>query len=383
MRGAVTVVDANLLTWLLLAIVAFSFFQGIRRGAPGSARQLASFLTGSALTLASVVVAAIAAAAASPRAQSWLAERSITRPEADASFLAQFGYTVLAGLRDLPLFRFAAIFLALYALIRLAAGLVVRGLAVAVRLPAPDPAASAGGTASRIAGAAIGTALGAGRALLLTAALFGYCALFPQGPFTDYVQQSGLYREVASQVIRPAAGDLLEQRLPVFAKAMSAELDQLWQKRYDLIDADLPDDIVLAAKTVTEGKNGDEEKARALYDWVGSRIAYDNDKVEAYEKRGEWREQNPETTFETRKGVCIDYARLYAAMARSAGLEVRVVTGLGYDGRGGYGAHAWNEVHVREEQRWIPLDSTWANTGDWFDSPGFADTHIRQGGLTG
>src|SRR5690606_494639 len=107
----------------------------------------------------------------------------------------------------------------------------------------------------------------------------------------------------------------------------------------------------------------------------------DDDKVIAYEEFGEWREQDPMMTFQTRKGVCIDYARLYASMARAVDLDVRVVTGLGYDGRGGYGPHAWNEVYSTSEQRWISLDPTWARTGDWFDRPGFSDTHIRQGGL--
>jgi transglutaminase-like putative cysteine protease len=195
---------------------------------------------------------------------------------------------------------------------------------------------------------------------------------------TDYIQQSGLYREVASQVIRPATGTLLEKRLPVFAQAMTSELDQLWQRRYDVIDAELPKDIVAAAVSVTDGQTRDETKARVLYNWVGSRITYDNDKVKAYEEQGDWWEQNPEQTFKTRRGVCIDYARLYAAMARAVKLDVRVVTGLGYDGRGGYGPHAWNEVYLAEQKRWISLDSTWAKTGNWFDSPGFTDTHIRQ-----
>jgi len=56
---------------------------------------------------------------------------------------------------------------------------------------------------------------------------------------------------------------------------------------------------------------------------------------------------------------------------------VRVVTGLGYDGQGGYGPHAWNEVFLSEQNRWVPLDTTWAKTGNWFDPPKFQDTHIR------
>ncbi|MFC5702897.1 transglutaminase family protein [Cohnella faecalis] len=368
--------DANLVTVALVAIVAVSLLQGVWRGASGSAKQLFFFLTSAIVAVAAIVVAAWGASTASPVLQAYLAEHGMERPAADASYFAQLAYTVVSGLRDFPLFRFAALFLLLYAALRLLTGFMVRILAGVGSIPMA--LLPSGGSVSRTVGGAIGAALGAGRALLFTALLFGYCALWPQGPMTDYIQQSGLYREAAAQIIRPAAGVLLEERLPVFAKAMTGELDQLWQRRYDVIDAELPDDIVNAAKSVTEGKTGDEAKAVALYDWVGSRIVYDDDKVTAYEERNEWREQNPEQTFATRKGVCIDYARLYAAMARSVGLDARVVTGLGYDGQGGYGPHAWNEVYLQERQAWVPLDPTWAKTGDWFDPPRFADTHIRQ-----
>ncbi|XID95807.1 transglutaminase domain-containing protein [Paenibacillaceae bacterium WGS1546] len=382
MLGAWNVFDANAVSWMLLAIIGFSVYGGFKRGASGSARRLGSFVFGAVAAVLSVAAAALAAAALSPRLQIWLAERAPARPEADASSLAQFGYTALSGLRDLPLLRFAVLFLLIHIAIRLIVGLATSLLGFS-GVWAVESDRRSGGAASRAVGGALGAALGAGRALIVTAVLFAYCALFPNGPLADYIQQSGLYREVATQVLQPATGRLIEKQLPVFAQAMSNELDQLWQKRYDIIDAELPDDIVQAALAVTEGRTGDEEKARALYEWVGTRIQYDDEKVAAYEQRGEWREQNPETTFATRKGVCIDYSRLYAAMARAVGLEARVVTGLGYDGRGGYGAHAWNEVYLSEQGRWAPLDSTWAKAGDWFDSPGFADTHIRQGGLTG
>ncbi len=364
-----------------MIVVAFSLIQGIRQGASGSAKQLLFFLVNAVVAVISVILSAMAAAKISSYLQEWLTEQNIIRPDAGASFVTQFGYTVMSGLRDLPLFRFAALFLICYMIIRVLTGFAVRIMASVISFP--FAIVPTGGTVSRMIGGVIGTALGSGRAVLFTAVLFAYCALLPQGPMTDYIQQSGLYREVAAQVIRPATGTLLEERLPVFAQAMTDELDQLWQRRYDVIDADIPADIVNAAISVTEGQSGDEAKARALYDWVGSRIEYDHDKVRAYEEQGDWREQNPEHTFTTRRGVCIDYARLYAAMARSVDLDVKVVTGLGYNGRGGYGPHAWNEVYLAKQQRWVPLDSTWARSGNWFDSPGFSDTHIRQGGMNG
>jgi transglutaminase-like putative cysteine protease len=376
-----TVFDSNLVTWIILVVVGFSLVQGFRRGATGSVKQLLFFLVSAIVSIIAIILSAVAASSVSPNFKAWLIEQNIARPKTEASFFAQFGYTALSGLRDLPLFRFSALFLVFHTIIRLLTGVATRIVASVISFP--FSILPTGGKISRSIGGLIGTILGTGRALLFTAVLFAYCALFPQGPMTDYIQQSSLYREVAVQVIRPATGNLLEKKLPVFAQAMTIELNQMWQKRYDVIDADLPNDIVQAAASITKGKSDDEAKARALYDWVGSTISYDNDKVTAYEEKGVWREQNPEHTFATRKGVCIDYARLYAAMARSVNLDVRVVTGRGYDGRGGYGPHAWNEVYLMERQKWIPLDSTWAKTGNWFDSPGFSETHIRQGGLPG
>ncbi|MNO08918.1 Transglutaminase-like superfamily protein [compost metagenome] len=65
-------------------------------------------------------------------------------------------------------------------------------------------------------------------------------------------------------------------------------------------------------------------------------------------------------------------------MARSQGLQVRVVTGQGYDGQGGSGPHAWNEVYITDRQAWIPLDSTWAVSGDWFNPKDFDKTHVKE-----
>lgn len=148
------------------------------------------------------------------------------------------------------------------------------------------------------------------------------------------------------------------------------------QRKYEVVDSHIPDDIEQAAADITAGARSDEEKARKLYDWIGSRVQYDWDKAKQYETKRVWKEQSPQDTFASKQGVCIDYARLYAVMARSVDVKVKVVTGLGYNGQGGYGPHAWNEVWLSEEQRWIPLDATWASSGDWFNPPDFAKTHV-------
>lgn len=368
--------DANVVTWIMLLIVAISLLHGIRRGASGSAKHLLSFLLGAILTVAAIAASALLASALSPRLQQWLSRYTEAQQTTDHHVWAQVWHTVLASLRDLPLLRFSVLFFLIYLMCRLLAGLIAGALTTVAVLPLSILPAK--GSLGHLIGGSIGAVLGTGRMLLFTAVLFAYCAIFPRAQVTDYIEQSGLYREVAAQVIEPAAGTILGDELPVFAQAFNEELGQLWQRRYDVIDANLPQDIVAAAASVTEGMTSDEQKAKALYDWVGSRVSYDNDKANAYIDHGEWREQDPEETFTTRKGVCIDYARLYAAMARAVGLQARVVTGLGYDGRGGYGPHAWNEAYVEEQQRWVPLDATWAQAGNWFDVAGFADTHIEQ-----
>jgi transglutaminase-like putative cysteine protease len=225
----------------------------------------------------------------------------------------------------------------------------------------------------------IGALTGVGRAVLLIALLFTYAALFPHNPVTQYIEDSKLYQKGAQEIIQPFTGDFLANQLPVFTRAVESEFKQILQRKYDVLDADIPHNIADAAKGITAKAKTDEEKARALYTWVGTRVTYDWDKVNQYEQQRIWHEQTPEDTFATKKGVCIDYSRLYAVMARAVGLNVKVVTGRGYDGQGSYGPHAWNEVYLTEKHKYVPLDSTWVSSGaNWFNPPNFSETHIRE-----
>ncbi len=58
-----------------------------------------------------------------------------------------------------------------------------------------------------------------------------------------------------------------------------------------------------------------------------------------------------------KRGVCRDYALLYTALARSAGLPTRLCAGLvGFRGRFYY--HAWAESYVGGKIGWMPFDPT-------------------------
>ena len=361
---------------LLLLVMASSLVQGLYHGASGSAKRLFRFLWEAVWIAVSLLLAAKAASLASPRLQRWLIDRNIRIADVAMHTLEQLWYAFVTGLRDFALLRFGVLFLLAYVVLRGVFSLLTpivlrrqddRGEALAA---AGAPARFA----SRLTGAAIGAVHGAGRSFVVLALLFIYVTLLPTGPLAEQIQDSPTYREATERLIAPFAGPVLTRHGPVITKAVETEFRQMLQRRYEIVDHAVPEEIGEAARHVAAGLTDEEERARALYDWVGTRIAYDWDKANDYIDHGRWREQTPQDTFETRMGVCIDVARLYAVMARSVGLDVRVVTGMGGEG-GNLGPHAWNEVRVASG--WIPLDATWARSGDWFNPPDFEATHVR------
>lgn len=346
-------------------------------GASRSAGKLVSFLGDAVLRLVGLVISIPFTLWLSPKAGEWLS-RIFSLPDRELRFWEQLYYTVIQSLADFPLLRFAILFMLCYGLIifmlRLLVSLIM-GKGHTLFRTGKDRTSS---LPSRLTGAGIGVIMGAARAIIVIALLFIYVSLNPDQGFSRYVEASPVYKQGAQAVIEPLSGKIVREKLPVFTQSVQEELNGIIQRKYEVIDHQIPAGIEQTAAHVVEGASTDKEKARKLYDWVGTRISYDYDKVTLYEEQRIWKEQSPQDTYETRLGVCIDYARLYAMMARSQDLQVRVVTGRGYDGQGGYGPHAWNEVYLAEEKRWMPLDPTWAQSGNWFDPPRFHETHIKE-----
>lgn len=367
---------------IVLLLLLGSLVQGLRRGASGSARRLFYFVWEGVVIVVCLVLAGQLTNVCSPVVADWLT-RHVNIPLRELGGVEQAWFTLLTSLRDFALLRYGVLFLISYLLLRalasLAEPLIERLVFSMLHGDRQESVQQLPGkrSASRVVGALIGAAHGAGRSFVFVALLFVYVSLVPNGWYTDKISKSPLYTEAASW-LAPVAGDVLAGQGPVLTEAVQTQFQQILQRKYEIIDYAVPAEIEKAALYVTKDALTNEDKARKLYDWLGTRIAYDWDKARNYEQHGIWKEQTPPQTFVTRKGVCIDIARLYAVMARSAGLEVRVVTGMGADGRGGYGPHAWNEVKIGEgDSGWIPLDATWAASGDWFNPPQFEQTHIR------
>ncbi|OAB46279.1 transglutaminase domain-containing protein [Paenibacillus glacialis] len=370
--------DFNIVTIILLFILVTSLFQGWRRGASNSAGRLFTLLSGVILTLLGLAISVPFTLWLSSQVQQWLADYATKLPNRDLSGWAQAYYTFMTSMADFPLMRFAVLFIVIYSLIRLCFSVLI-SLIFGRRMSLfSRNKGRSSNLLSRLAGLAIGGIMGTARCILVVAVLFIFVTLYPNQTFSHYVEDSPIYQDGAQMIIEPLSGNLVKEKLPVFTKAVEKELGGILQRKYDIIDRSIPADIEQAAESIAGQANSEEEKARLLYEWVGSRVTYDNRKVDDYEQKGIWHEQTPQNTFDTKLGVCIDYARLYAVMARSQGLKVKVVTGLGYNGRGGYGPHAWNEVFLSNENKWIPLDPTWAKSGNWFNPPRFAETHVKE-----
>lgn len=370
----------NWITIILIALLGFSALHGARRGAAGSTRQLFSLGLEGVCAIISILAAWRMVQWASPRAGDWLVSLGIDIPSGELGVWQQMYYTFVTSIRDFSLLRGAILFVITYALVKNALNLLVVPLLGGLAGQAADSRKDAAipGWASAALGGIIGTATGAVRALMFIMALLMFTTLFPDTAVSGLASQSPLYRQGAEKIIAPLAGDMLS-RLPVFTQSVQAEFDQILKRKYEVLDAHVPEDVTSAAMEIASGKETDEAKARALYQWVGTRVKYDWEKVRLYEEKRIWKEQTPEDTFRTRTGVCIDYSRLYAAMARSVGLDVKVVTGQGSDGRGGTGSHAWNEVYLSEKQIWVPLDSTWVSSGgNWFNPADFYKTHFKE-----
>lgn len=128
------------------------------------------------------------------------------------------------------------------------------------------------------------------------------------------------------------------------------------------------------ARKLTTSKSDDKMKARAIYDWIGTNIDYDKDKAERVLNNDFNIKSGAIETFNTKKGICFDYSCLYVAMARASGLKVRLITGEGFNGVS-WVSHAWNQVYIPEEGKWINVDTTFYKGGNYFNSLRFERDH--------
>ena len=106
------------------------------------------------------------------------------------------------------------------------------------------------------------------------------------------------------------------------------------------------------AKELTKDAKDDEEKVAKIYDYIINNICYDNEKAKNI-KSGYI--PNIDETMKNAKGICYDYAALFAGMLRSVHIPTKLIMGYRSDMK--Y-YHAWNEVYLKDMDKWITIDTT-------------------------
>ncbi|MEN8907086.1 MAG: transglutaminase-like domain-containing protein [Clostridiales bacterium] len=127
------------------------------------------------------------------------------------------------------------------------------------------------------------------------------------------------------------------------------------------------------ANDIIDGEKDQKKKARIIYDWIVKNIEFDKDKTEKLSNDPKGISSSAIICFSTKKGACFDYTSLYIAMCRVVGVKVRFITGLAYNGVS-WGTHSWNQVQINDE-KWIPVDTTFGEDSDYFDKEEFYKDH--------
>lgn len=127
----------------------------------------------------------------------------------------------------------------------------------------------------------------------------------------------------------------------------------LWSTKY--INYEIAGKSVTKAAELTAGATSDLEKVEKIYEYITENIKYDEEKAKNI-KSGYV--PNLDSTLETRKGICFDYAALMAGMLRSQNIPCKLI--MGYTGEV---YHAWISVWTKETG-WIDK-AIYYNKGSW------------------
>jgi len=124
------------------------------------------------------------------------------------------------------------------------------------------------------------------------------------------------------------------------------------------VNNDNPDIKKIAAsltrKDLASNELSDIEKVKVIHNWVTENIAYDTD---AY-YTGNIEMHTAIDVMSSKKGVCGDYSFIFAALARAAGVQTKVVYGDVWNSTlQNYEKHAWNESLI--DDQWVSIDTTW------------------------
>lgn len=139
------------------------------------------------------------------------------------------------------------------------------------------------------------------------------------------------------------------------------------EKKEIILDGQISNDIYLSSNQpiywknqkntiamgnkLTKDLNSQDEKIKAVYNYIIENIKYDSNQINTID---DTYVPNLDLVLSTNKGICYDYASLFAGILRSQGIPTKLLKGYKSD-LDAY--HAWNEVLV--DGNWIVIDTTY------------------------
>lgn len=114
------------------------------------------------------------------------------------------------------------------------------------------------------------------------------------------------------------------------------------------------DAVTTKAAELCKNAKTDEQKVVAIYNFIVGRYTYDQalaDKITSGQVKSYI--PSPTATLSGTKGICYDFASLFAAMCRSQNIPCALTKGYA-----GSSYHAWNKVNVGG--KWYAIDLTYA-----------------------
>ncbi|MBM7870002.1 transglutaminase-like putative cysteine protease [Clostridium pascui] len=227
--------------------------------------------------------------------------------------------------------------------------------------------------------------------LFVTLALNIASIFYTNDSFNKYLENSKVYNYVCKTTIIPVTNSNLAKKLPevinnsfkivVKESSNSTNIDNQSKRTVVYYNGVTLNEGIKSnkqidnfAKELVSKDKTSKDKAKTLYTWVGENVEYDYDKAYKVLNNNFQVESGAIPTFETREGICFDYACLYVAMARANDIPVRLVTGQGFNGVS-WVSHAWNQIYIAEEDKWINVDPTFYKGGNYFNSKRFDLDH--------
>jgi len=157
-----------------------------------------------------------------------------------------------------------------------------------------------------------------------------------------------LLQEGGQSVVKSGEGRIVVRTgsaVPPPPVASAAVTRETYLKPADKIESDAPE-IAAKARELTTGKKDAGESARTLAAWTADWLK------DTIEDGG-----SALVSLKERSGNCQTHARLYTALARSAGIPTRFVSGLVYQEGKGFLYHSWAESLLGDA--WVAVDPTY------------------------